>query len=72
MGECFGRKPSAAILRPLPEVGAVAPATLLVEAAGPLGCRDYAAFRALSGVASVTTHRQDRCQGMLPVALPRA
>jgi hypothetical protein len=44
----------AAILRSLPGVGTVVLATLLAEAGDPLGRRDHAALRTLSGVAPVT------------------
>ena len=44
----------AAILASLPGVGRSTLATLLTEAAGPLGRRDHAALRTLSGVAPVT------------------
>jgi transposase len=46
--------PDAAILASLPGVGRSTLATLLTEAAGPLGRRDHAALRTLSGVAPVT------------------
>lgn len=42
------------ILRSLPGVGRVVAATLLAEASGPLGERDYQALRAHAGVAPVT------------------
>src|ERR671910_2233038 len=46
--------PDAAILASLPGVGRSTLAILLTEAAGPLGRRDHAALRTLSGVAPVT------------------
>jgi transposase len=49
-----GRPRDAAILASLPGVGRSTLATLLTEAAGPLGRRDHAALRTLSGVAPVT------------------
>ena len=51
----------ATILRSLPGVGPVTLATLLTEAAGPLARRDYAALRALSGVAPVTKRSGKSC-----------
>jgi transposase len=51
----------AAILSSLPGVGTVTLATLLTEAAGPLGRRDYAALRTLSGVAPVTKRSGKTC-----------
>ena len=51
----------AAILRSLPGVGKVTLAALLTEASGPLGRRDYAALRTLSGVAPVTKCRGKTC-----------
>src|SRR5215213_1604929 len=44
-----GPLPDAAILASLPGVGRSTLAILLTEAAGPLGCRDRAALRTLSG-----------------------
>ena len=44
----------ATILASLPGIGTGTLATLLTEASGPLGRRDYAALRTLSGVAPVT------------------
>jgi transposase len=44
----------AAILSSMPGIGRIVLATLLAEATGPLGRRDYAALRTLSGVAPVT------------------
>jgi transposase len=49
-----GRPRDAAILASMPGVGRSTLATLLTEAAGPLGRRDHAALRTLSGVAPVT------------------
>src|ERR687897_1167536 len=49
-----GRPRDAAILASLPGVGRSTLATLLTEAAEPLGRRDHAALRTLSGVAPVT------------------
>ena len=43
-----------AILKSLPGIGRINLATLLAEASGPLGRRDYQALRTLSGVAPVT------------------
>jgi transposase len=43
-----------AILRSLPGIGRINLATLLAEASGPLGRRDYQGLRTLSGVAPVT------------------
>ena len=53
--------PDAAILASLPGVGTGTLATLLTEAAGPLGRRDYAALRTLSGVAPVTKRSGKTC-----------
>jgi transposase len=44
----------AAILSSMPGIGRIVLAVLLAEATGPLGRRDYAALRTLSGVAPVT------------------
>jgi transposase len=49
-----GASHDVAILASLPGVGRGTLATLLTEASGPLGRRDYAALRTLSGVAPVT------------------
>jgi hypothetical protein len=49
-----GGSHGAAILASLPGIGAGTLATLLAGAAGPLGRRDHAALRTLSGVAPVT------------------
>jgi transposase len=49
-----GGSRDAAILASLPKIGTGTLATLLAEASGPLGRRDYAALRTLSGVAPVT------------------
>jgi transposase len=50
-----GHEPSdAAILTSLPGIGRITLAILLAEASDPLTRRDYAALRALSGVAPVT------------------
>ena len=49
-----GAAHDVAILASLPGVGRGTLATLLTEASGPLGRRDRAAFRTLSGVAPVT------------------
>src|SRR4051795_1826789 len=51
----------AAILRSLPGVGTIILATLLTEAADPLGRRDHAALRTLSGVAPVTKRSGKSC-----------
>jgi transposase len=51
----------AAILASLPGVGRSTLATLLTEAAGPLGRRDHAALRTLSGVAPVTKRSGKAC-----------
>src|SRR4051812_4949312 len=51
----------AAILRSLPGVGTIILATLLTEAADPLGRRDHAALRTLSGVAPVTKRSGKTC-----------
>lgn len=51
----------AAILRSLPGVGKITLAALLTEASGPLGRRDYAALRTLSGVAPVTKRSGKTC-----------
>ncbi len=50
-----------AILASLPGVGRSTLATLLTEAAGPLGRRDHAALRTLSGVAPVTKRSGKAC-----------
>ena len=44
----------AAILTSLPGIGRITLAILLAEASDPLGRRNYAALRTLSGVAPVT------------------
>lgn len=49
-----GGSHDASILASLPGIGTGTLATLLTEASGPLGRRDYAALRTLSGVAPVT------------------
>src|ERR671913_140950 len=54
VAEEAGPLPDAAILASLPGVGRSTLAILLTEAAGPLGRRDHAALRTLSGVAPVT------------------
>jgi transposase len=51
----------AAIPASLPGVGRSTLATLLTEAAGPLGRRDHAALRTLSGVAPVTKRSGKAC-----------
>jgi transposase len=51
----------AAILRSLPGVGTVTPATLLTEAGDPIARRDHAALRTLSGVAPVTKRSGKTC-----------
>jgi len=51
----------AAILASLSGVGRSALATLLTEAGGPLARRDYAALRALTGVAPVTKRSGKTC-----------
>jgi transposase len=51
----------AAILRSVPGVGTVVLATLLTEAGDPLGRRDHAALRTLSGVAPVTKRSGKTC-----------
>ena len=51
----------AVILRSLPGVGKMTLAALLTEVSGPLGRRDYAALRTLSGVAPVTKGRGKTC-----------
>ena len=56
-----GRPGDAAILASLPGVGRSTLATLLTEAAGPLGRRDRAALRTLSGVAPVTKRSGKAC-----------
>ena len=56
-----GRPGDAAILASLPGVGRSTLATLLTEAAGPLGRRDHAALRTLSGVAPVTKRSGKAC-----------
>lgn len=55
------RPSDAAILRSLPGVGTVTLAALLTEAADPLGRRDHAALRTLSGVAPVTKRSGKSC-----------
>ncbi len=56
-----GRPCDAAILASLPGVGRSTLATLLTEASGPLGRRDHAALRTLSGVAPVTKRSGKAC-----------
>ncbi|HEX8373946.1 MAG TPA: transposase, partial [Geminicoccaceae bacterium] len=56
-----GSPGDAAILASLPGVGRSTLATLLTEAAGPLGRRDHAALRTLSGVAPVTKRSGKAC-----------
>ena len=56
-----GPLPDAAILASLPGVGTSTLAILLTEAAGPLGRRDRAALRTLSGVAPVTKRSGKAC-----------
>jgi transposase len=56
-----GPLPDAAILASLPGVGRSTLAILLTEAAGPLGRRDRAALRTLSGVAPVTKRSGKTC-----------
>jgi hypothetical protein len=56
-----GRPGDAAILASLPGVGRSTLATRLTEAAGPLGRRDHAALRTLSGVAPVTKRSGKAC-----------
>jgi transposase len=56
-----GPLPDAAILASLPGVGRSTLAILLTEAAGPLGRRDRAALRTLSGVAPVTKRSGKAC-----------
>src|SRR5215217_5128689 len=51
----------AVILRSLPGVGTITLATLLTEAGDPLGRRDHAALRTLSGVAPVTKRSGKTC-----------
>jgi transposase len=67
------REPSdAAILTSLPGIGRVALAILLAEASDPLSRRDYAALRALSGVAPVTKRSgKSRIVSMRYAAHPR-
>jgi len=61
-GVANGSEPTdAALLRSLPGVGRVTLAALLTEATGPLGRRDYAALRTLSGVAPVTKRSGKKC-----------
>jgi transposase len=49
------------ILRSFPGVARIVLATLLAEASGPLGSRDYSALRALTGVAPRTCRSGKRC-----------
>ena len=63
-----GRPRDAAILASLPGVGRSTLATLLTEAAGPLGRRDDAAFRTLSGVAPVTKRSGKTCVAVMRYA----
>src|SRR5919107_143869 len=56
-----GPLPDAAILASLPGVGRSTLAIWLTEAAGPLGRRDRAALRTLSGVAPVTKRSGKAC-----------
>src|SRR3954452_7409954 len=56
-----GAPPDATVLSSLPGVGTATLATLLTEAAGPISRRDYAALRALSGVAPVTKRSGKSC-----------
>jgi transposase len=56
-----GPLPDAAILASLPGVGRSTLAIWLTEAAGPLGRRDRAALRTLSGVAPVTKRSGKTC-----------
>jgi transposase len=66
------------ILQSLPGVGRMVTATMLTEATGPLGDRDYATLRAYTGVAPVTkrsgkraffVHMRYACKGRLRQAL---
>lgn len=52
-GECL-RRQDIVILRSMPGIGTINLATLLCEASGPLGSRDYQALRTLCGAAPVT------------------
>src|SRR3954451_9680503 len=56
-----GAPRDAAILSSLPGIGTVTLAILLIEAAGPISRRDYAALRTLSGVAPVTKRSGKSC-----------
>ena len=56
-----GRPGDAAIHASLPGVGRSTLASLLTEAAGPLGRRDHAALRTLSGVAPATKRSGKAC-----------
>ena len=67
-----GRPRDAAILASLPGVGRGTLATLLTEAAGPLGRRDHAALRTLSGVAPMAKRSgETRTVVMRHAAQPR-
>src|SRR3984957_14522947 len=50
-----------AILKSLPGIGRINLATLLAEASGPLGRRDYPVLRTLTGVAPVTKRSGKSC-----------
>lgn len=52
-GDCLQRR-DVLILRSMPGIGRINLATLLCEASGPLGRRDYQALRTLCGAAPVT------------------
>ena len=52
-GDCLQRQ-DVVILRSMPGIGRINLATLLCEASGPLGSRDYQALRTLCGAAPVT------------------
>jgi hypothetical protein len=52
--EQSGERRDVEILKSMPVIGRINLATLLAEASGPLGRRDYQALRTLSGVAPVT------------------
>ena len=52
--EQSGERRDVEILKSMPGIGRINLATLLAEASGPLGRRDYQALRTLSGVAPVT------------------
>jgi len=59
-GQSTGQR-DVAILHSVPGVGRIVLATLLAEAGGPLGRRDYHALRALAGQAPITKRSGKSC-----------